>query len=327
MKIMGVKPATLKPNSQTLSSPGTGLLRPALVILTLWVLQTLCLVLAFAQRIGDVTPLSREAKALKGTVAMPGELKCMGFITKSTLPMEIYVSGTEQEGLTSFASEGALVYLNGPGLASVKVGQNFRVVRAEGRVSNPLTGEAIGIYYKELGTARIDARRADGATATLTMSCGVMFKGDILIPAVEKPILKGPQDLSNRLTPYPEQGLASNIILGKDDLRYLGAGHFCFIGVGAQEGVKTGDRFTIYRVQPPFDAKDLIVNYTHGGASYKKAQTVEYRSSIAQTLSKRKIPPRVLGDLVVLEVGENTAVTKIINSRTEIQLGDIVVRR
>lgn len=279
------------------------------------------------QRMGVDTALSREARALQGTLAMPSELRCIGFISKSFLPMDMYISGTEYEGITTFAMEGAIVYLNGPGLTSAKVGQTLRVVRAEGKVSDPFTSEPIGIYYSELGTVRMDAMRKDGATATVITSCNIMFKGDVVLPLVEKPTVKGPKEVSNRLTPYPEDGLASYIILGKEDITYMSAGQFCFIGAGTQDGVKLGDRFTIYRAQPPFDAKDLIVNRAAGGTSYKQVQTGKYLSTFIQTLKNRKIPPRVLGDLVILDVGENTAVTKIIYSRAEIHIGDIVVRR
>jgi hypothetical protein len=39
------------------------------------------------------------------------------------------------------------------------------------------------------------------------------------------------------------------------------------------------------------------------------------------------MPPRVLGDLIILDAGETTSVAKIVNSMSEIHLGDIVVRR
>jgi hypothetical protein len=131
-------------------------------------------------------------------------------------------------------------------------------------------------------------------------------------------------DLSNRLTSVNEQGLASSIVLGRNDARELASGHFCFIGVGARDGVKPGDQFTIYRVQPPFDPKDLIVNSAHSGTTYDR---LTYKAEIIETLRHRKIAPRILGDLVVVDVTANTAAARIVNSRSEIHVGDIVFRR
>ncbi len=298
-----------------------------------------------AQQIGGATPLAKQQE-LKGTMGMPNEMTCLGFINPSLLPIDIFVSGVEEEGLATFVMESSLVYLSGPGLKNAKAGDVFRVVRPEANIRDRLTQQLIGHYYKELGTVRIEATRPGGATGTVVLSCNLMFKGDLLLPLASKALVKFTGDKSTRLTPYPDGGLATSIVLGKDDKREMSEGNVCFLPVGAREGVKPGDRFTIYRLQPPFDAKDLIVNTAHvrsnvegmsvGGArtgavrsstDYQTTMSGRYKGELIQKLTEREIPHRVLGDLVVLEVGETTASAKIINSRTEIHIGDIVVRR
>ena len=298
----------------------------------------------YAQKIGDV-PLTKQQE-LKGTMGMPDEMKCLGFIQASMLPMDLYVSGVEEEGLATFVMENSMVYLNGPGLKNAKVGDVFRVVRPEAKIRDRLTQQLIGHYYKELGTVRIEELRPGGATGSVVLGCNLMFKGDLLLPLASKALVKFTGDKSTRMTPYPEGGLATSIVLAKDDAREMAEGTVCFLPVGAREGVKPGDRFTIYRLQPPFDAKDLIVNTAHvrssiegmsvGGArtgavqsstDYQPTMSGRYSGELIQKLSERQIPHRVLGDLVVLEVGETTSAAKIINSRSEIHIGDIVVRR
>ena len=69
-------------------------------------------------RVGDATPLSKEATAQLATVAVTAELDCLGFISDTLMPLDIYVAGTEQEGLVTALMEGSLVYLNGSGLKS-----------------------------------------------------------------------------------------------------------------------------------------------------------------------------------------------------------------
>ncbi len=298
------------------------------------------------KKLGDISPVSKHQMEVKGMVAMPDELRCLGLIHETLFPLDIFISGTEQEGLTTFVTEGAIVYLNGSGLKSAKAGDTYRVVRAEAKIRDRLTQRFIGHYYKEVGTVRIESLRGDAATASVLKNCDLMFKGDFLLPVVEKTTVKFTGEKSERLTPHPEEGLASSIVLGKNDAREMSAGHVCFIAIGTRDGVKVGDRFTIYRVQPPFDPKDLIVNSAHvrsgieeiqssgnrvGSISsptqYEGLHSGRYRAEVIQKLRERSIPHRVMGDLVVVEAGETTAVAKIINSRAEIHLGDVVVRR
>jgi hypothetical protein len=257
----------------------------------------------------------------------PVEMRCVGFIHESELPQDLVVAGTEDDGRVTHLIEGALAYVVGPGLASAKVGMTYQVVRPEGRIRDHHTNSVVGVYYKEAGTIRIDAVHSGNAIGTVTSSCGVIFKGDLLVPLRLKPGTTFSGTMSNRLTEHPSDGVASSILVAKDDRREMGAGSFCFIGVGAREGVKIGDRFTIYRPQPGFDRKQLIVNAPHSMTTYGKFQTPIYEAKIVEILKKRNLPPRVLGDMVIVDVAETTSAAKVMNSRSEVHLGDLVVRR
>jgi len=260
-------------------------------------------------------------------VATQGELTCLGFIHDSKLPMNVYISGTEREGTMVLATANGLVYLGGPGVSSLKPGETYWVSRAEGIIRDGLTQEVIGIYYEELGTVRIQATGKGTSTAVVLNACQPMMKGDLILPAAKRTVVNFTGELSNRLTPFPHDGLASSIILGKNDAHEMAVGQFCFIGVGARDGVKLGDRFTVYREQPPFDARDLLISGSGANLSYEKLRPGKYPSALAATLSGRTLPPRTLGDLVVVDVGETTAAARIVNSKEEIRLGDLVVRR
>lgn len=264
---------------------------------------------------------------LMAQIVTPGETTCLGFISDATLRVSVFIAGVEEEGSSGMAASNGLVYLNGPGVPELKTGGTYRVVRPEGVVRDPDRGEPIGIYYKQLGTVRIESEGKEFATAIVMLSCQPMIKGDILLPWVPKPPVSFSGKVSDRLTPYAETGIESRIILGKDDLRELAAGRFCFIGVGSRDRVQIGDRFTIYRLQPLSNPQDLSVAGAQTDASYGKSEAVRYRSSVAERLKTRKLPPRPIGDLVVVDVTEKTAAGKIINSLHEIHLGDIVVKR
>lgn len=209
----------------------------------------------------------------------------------------------------------------------MKPGSTYRAVRAEGAVTDPGRGETVGIYYKQLAIVRIERVEKEFATAVVMLSCQPVVKGDILLPWVPKPPVTFSGKLSDRLTTYPENSIESRIILGKDDVRELASGQFCFIAVGSRDRVQIGDRFTVYRTQAAFNPQELTVTGTRMDASYGSEEAVRHRNSVADKLRTRTLPPRPIGDLVVVDVGERTAVGKIINCLTEIHLGDIVVKR
>jgi hypothetical protein len=259
-------------------------------------------------------------------ILTPGETTCIGFINESVLPLNVYIAGTEEEGFRSEAAAGSLVYLNGPGVSTLKKAESYRVVRAEGDVQDPTKKQFIGIYYRQLGIVRVESLESDSAIAAVTNSCQPMAKGDLLLPL--KPIVPVTYNgkVSDRLTPF-EQGLSSTIVLGKEDSRIMATGQFCFIGVGSLDGVKPGDHFTVYRSQPPYDPTRMGAPRSAPHASYEPVDGGHYNTSITQTLRSRTLPPRPLGDVIVVDTGNHTAAVKIINALYELRPGDIVVKR
>lgn len=262
----------------------------------------------------------------KRPIATPGELKCLGFIHETELPQELIVSGTQEEGRLTMATEGTLIYVSGPSIASTKVGESLQVIRIQGRVRDPHTKASLGIYYREVGTARIEALRGATAIARITMGCDVIFKGDLLLRMSDIHLVKQPEVASSILTPHSTTGVSTSIVLGEDDTTTMAAGDVCFIGLGTGAGIKAGDRFTIYRVQPRFDSRDLIANHAHSSTSFEKLDG-RHQARISKTLSERSLPHEVLGDLVVLNVSCTTSSAMIINTRKEVVLGDLVIRQ
>jgi hypothetical protein len=259
-------------------------------------------------------------------VVTPGELKCLGFIQDELLPMDVFIAGLKEDENHAYAAEGSVIYLNGPGIPTLKPGETYRIVRPEGKVRDRLTYEVTGIYYVQLGTLRVEAIYPDGAIATVRFSCFMMHKGDLVLPLVEQKPVEFTGDLSTPLTPVVD-GLVSSVVLGEQDKKELAAGQFCYIGVGSQDGVKPGDRFTIYRDQPPFNHRDLLMHGGQGGLSYERLIHSSRKAVVTETLRNRKLPPRPVGDLVVVHTERSTAVAKIINSLSEIHPGDLIIRR
>ena len=259
-------------------------------------------------------------------VASPAEMACVGSVQEMNVPENVYVAGVEDEGTMTFGSPGQALYLNGPGISLLKTGSVLRVVRPEGKVRDPLSGNKLGTYYKDIGTVRIEAVDHESATALIMSICEGMLKGDLVVPKVQSPVVEFNGDMSNALT-HIQGGLTGSIVLGKDDSRQMAVGQFCFIQLGRRDGVKPGDRFVIFRPYPGFNSQDLEVAGGATNALYSSVRGVLYRYKMESMFRNRTLPPKVLGDIVIVETGEGVSTGKIINSLSEINPGDLVVKQ
>jgi hypothetical protein len=260
-------------------------------------------------------------------VVNPNEMACVGSIQDATLPLDIYVAGVEMEGTATLAVQGQVIYLNGPKVSSLKPGTVQRVIRPEGKVRDPLTGNHLGSYYLDVGSIRIEAVEPEKAKATVQISCNGILKGDLVVPYVPKPAVEFSGEMSNGLTSLPDNGLVSSILLGKDDVKELGSGSICFLGLGHRDGIKPGDRFIIFRPSPDFNSRDLDTWGKGKNRSYSPLQGIAYRFKLKGLLRARKVSPQILGDIVVVETGETISTGKVVNSLSEIHLGDLIVKR
>lgn len=254
---------------------------------------------------------------------------CLGSILDVELPMEVYVAGLEHEGEKVYAVQGQYLYLNGPKTPLLKVGDIQQIIRPIGRVIDPLTGIDLGTYYKTIGTVRVETVDQESATASVVFNCSqAIVKGDLALPMNPKQIVQFEGTVANSLTPFPKQGLKGAIVLGKDELRELAGGQFCFINLGWRNGVKPGDRFTVYRIHPPLAPNDLRIDDSSGGiAKDTKLWSGIHQDKLESLLKDRTLPPRVMGDVIILDVSDTSSVAKIVNSKSELHIGDIVVKQ
>jgi hypothetical protein len=261
-------------------------------------------------------------------VATSGEMACLGTLQDVSIPADLHIAGVQKEGLAAYGVEGQYVFLNGPRVSSLRVGDIRRVLRLEGKVHDPLSGDPRGLYYRDIGTIRVETVGPKSAAARILTSCQGVMKGDLAVPSAPTAMVVFRGDFSNAVTPIPSDSLVGPILLGKEDARELAAGSFCFIGVGARDGVQPGDRFTVFRPYPPFDSKDMDVDGKRANASYSPMRnSYLYRYQWMQVLKQRSLPPQVLGDIVVVQTGDRVSAGRIVSSLSEIHPGDLVVKR
>ncbi len=263
--------------------------------------------------------------ALKVTV--PGEMACVGFAINSILPMDLYIAGIQKEGAATMAVQGEIVFLNGPNVSSLKVGEIRQVVRPEGKIRDSLTGVGLAVYYNRLGAIQIEEIAGKTATARVLSSCGGIIKGDLVIADTPQPIVEFNGEMSCETTPIPEKGFASSIVLGNNDARELAAGQFCFIAAGALDGIHPGDRFIVVRPHSKYDPGDRDVEDEASDASYSSARSWEFMQKRNALLYTRALPLQILGDIVVVETGDTVSTARVINSLHEIHVGDLIVKK
>jgi hypothetical protein len=260
-------------------------------------------------------------------VASAREMACIGSVQETKMPEDVYIAGVSDEGVTASASPGQVLYLNGPGVSALKAGTVFRVVRPEGQVRDPKSKSRQGTYYKDIGTIQIESVEPKSASARLIDACqGMMVKGDLVVPNASKPTVEFAGNKSTPLTPV-QGGLPSTILFAKDDVQELAAGNICFIPLGRRDGVKPGDRFVVFRPHPNYDPKDMSVLGTAANSTYKPVRNGMYRYRQDSMLRGRTLVPKVLGDIVIVETGEGFSSGKIVNSISEIHLGDKIVKK
>jgi hypothetical protein len=259
--------------------------------------------------------------------AASGATACIGSVVDYAMPADLYIAGVQQEGTAILASSGQLVYLNGPKTGLLKVGETNSVIRPEGMVRDPATGMDLGLYYKDLGTVRIESVQDGVATARIVHSCCEMIKGDLVVPMKARPPIDERGELSNDLTSVPAGNVTGSILLGKDNLQELSAGHVCFINLGSRDGIKAGDRFTVFRSYPPFDRKEIgAADVLDTGTGYLNNRQTN-RKQVDAALFMRTLPHKILGDIIILDAGDSISAAKIINSLSEIHPGDSVAKR
>jgi|WetSurMetagenome_2_1015567.scaffolds.fasta_scaffold398582_1 hypothetical protein len=260
-------------------------------------------------------------------VVTPGEIACSDSIKESAISADLYIAGVEHEGEAVFAAPGRIVYINGAGASSLKVGSIQQVIRPEGKIGDPNAKAKMGFYYKDIGTIQIEDVHKDSAKARVLVSCQEMLKGDVVTAYSQKAAMQFDGDLSNKLTQIPQNGLISSIVLGKNDVRQLSTGNICFIGLGKRDGVAVGDRFTVFRPNPKFKSSDMVAAKTGASRSYSEMRDWFEQNELNEMLRQRHLPPVILGDIIVIDAGERVSTGKIINSLLEIYPGDLIVKR
>jgi len=248
---------------------------------------------------------------------------CSGFYTNQKVADDTrLVSGEQSEYKLTFV-QGDTVYLSKGSNQGVKEGDKFSVVR---EFKDPLRQQwfkwqdkltnAMGIYYSDLGTIEVFKVLPNVAIAKVSLSCEFMQRGDIVRPFAERPA--GPfKEAGNFDFFAPASGKpVAMIVRGLNTAQMTGRWDTVFVNLGAAQGVKVGDYFRIFRYQGSSgNVIPVEKNYQdriYGFGSNPKKYTWN------------DLPREVLGEGIVLNVGQNAATVLITVAKSELYAGDYV---
>ncbi|MBI3449638.1 MAG: LysM peptidoglycan-binding domain-containing protein [Acidobacteria bacterium] len=269
-------------------------------------------------------PAAPAAPAMPPPPALPplassSEIYCSTRILPSFEKPPLFVAEKE-EGAKTVLSNGDIIFLSQGSQAGIQPGQIFSVVRNEHEVYHPMhPDERLGTAVRSIGRVRIIAVQTDAATAEIVNACDAVGVGDSLVPFQEVPV---PLSSPVAFQQYGVEIKGENdgyIIHVADDKASFGQGDIVNINLGSDNGVQSGDLFTVFR--------------EWGGAVnfYAPEMYIDGQQARAEKMKETGAQPQfsqiVLGQLVVLGIEDKTATAKVLVAVREMSVGDKVELR
>jgi hypothetical protein len=174
----------------------------------------------------------------------------------------------------------------------VKGGEKFSVYRKDGNVSHPVSNEILGTKITPLGMIQLTDIEKKASRAIIIKTNQEITPGSYLLPARGNKRREIPLKMSSR-------ELKGYIVDSYSSLSIIASGDIVYIDLGSNHGAEPGNMLYVVR------------NVTIDGSSI--------------TGYTEKLPQELLGALVILETGKNTATALVVKSIDAIYKGDRIV--
>jgi len=211
----------------------------------------------------------------------------MSFVSDTQLQAATSILGSPSD--RKYLSMLDTIYL-GLGEDQVEVGDEFTLFRSDTDVRSESTNELLGYYVDVLGWAEVVEVTGESAVAVIRVSLEGAVKGDRVMPRYPLP-----SDIKVR---YPQEEIEGEIAFMPASRTLMGTAEYVFVDVGTVHGLEVGTDLEVY------DA---------GSLERDAARRVDVRT-----------PDRVIADLVVVNVQEQSAVAFVSGTRRELAVGDSV---
>ena len=230
-------------------------------------------------------------------IALDQDLYCSGFITHKADTWTLRMIGNEQNYDKVSLSQFDIVYINQGEAEGISPGDEFTVVHKVRSIEHPITLKPLGDYAVQTGRIKVVATQEHTATAEVSYSCDASFVGDYIVPFEPREV-----PVYTELPPVDRYGAEGTnakgfVVFTKDDLGTVAQGNEIQIDLGAKDGITVGTRLVLYRP----NARG------YEGTTFEKS-----------------IPRRVLGEMIIYSVQDDTATGRIIQMYDYTEAGDRV---
>ena len=177
------------------------------------------------------------------------------------------------------------------------VGDRYYVFHTSELIRHPITNEEVGYLNTPMGVVEITEIAPEHAKARVLRSYEPISKGDRLMP-----YRKRAEEIALQDGTEPKEG---RILVAKGEARLSGDRQIVFIDLGADNDVKAGNRFEVYR-------EPRVRRYYEG-----QAESVG-RELISSAMSEP------VGELLVLSAEKETAAAIVTKTKIELYPGERV---
>lgn len=308
------------------------------------------ILLGFAAAVSAQNPVQKPTVILnQENKEMPivsgNNLYCAGYISPSKVNTDYEIVGAENEQEQFIYAQGNYIYISVGANKGVKVGDMFAVVRPRAKFRSEFSKKGnLGIFVQEVGAIEVVKVKNQVSVARVTTSCDNFLLGDLLQPIPQRVSPMFTQRPALDLFGEPSGKVWGRIVMARDNLEMIGREQIVYIDLGAEDNVKVGDYFTIFR---PLGEGNLFISDEDeiAAARDRGYQSSEYKGGKFSNQSTRKSNEsatgsiidledakenrpkglrKVVGELVILNVKERTATAVIVRTAQEIHTGDMV---
>lgn len=225
-------------------------------------------------------------------------LRRKAFVDQTDLEMAARIAGAPTERM--LLAVGDTVYLDEVGDAGLELGRDYAVYDDERTLEHPDSGEVVGAYVELLGEVEIlELREGERAVARISSSVDVIERGAMVGPLAQR---------FAEIDPAPPRTEVSGTIVGTLDIAELiGPNHLVILDRGGRHGVEVGNPLYVVR---------------RGDG---RSGRMDALGQIGQ--DEQDFPPRIVGQIHVVEVAEETSLGWVTSSAIEVGRGDRVIMR
>lgn len=273
----------------------------------------------------SVAFLSSAAWAQDQSASQPkttqADVYCSGMFTKEHVPNSFQViSGDESTTRLTF-TDGDYVYLNRGASKGVKVGDVFLVMRPVHDVNEVewFAGQdrimgSMGQWWEDEGRITVADVQQNTSVAKVTDACTSLYRGDIVLPFVERPVPQLKSETSfDRFAP-PSGKKRGMIVASKNFQIQVGQQQIAYVNLGSNQGLKVGDYLRVFR----YEGNNGQSVYQTGDM----ATSVPGYGSASGHYADKNLPREVLGEAVVIRATPNASTVMVTYSIRELYVGD-----